>query len=70
MDALNGVKLDLALAVSLCVLAALLSAVLPLPRWADFALLASVAVGSALWVVLRTRRVVQRHAPGDDAGRP
>jgi hypothetical protein len=60
VDALNSVKLDLALAVTLCVAGALLVAALPLETWAEFLVLSVLAVGAAGWVVLRTRRAVRR----------
>jgi hypothetical protein len=69
VDALNGAKLDLALAVSLCVAAALLAAALPLARWIELAALALIAVAAAGWVMLRTRRVMHRfHAAGANEG--
>lgn len=68
MDALNGVKLDLGLAILLCVTAALVLAVLPLSRWLEFVLLVVFAAAAAGWVVLRTRRVLQRLAASRETG--
>lgn len=60
--ALNTAKLELALAVAICIVAALLAVSLPLSRGLELTLLALVAVASAAWVILRTRQVVRRLA--------
>jgi len=57
---LNAIKLDLALAVTVCVLAALLIVIMPLTPWKEVVTLALVALTAAAWVVLRTRRVLQK----------
>src|SRR5690606_29212271 len=56
VDALNSVKLELGLAVLLCITVALVLAVLPLARWLEFVLLVAFTMAAAGWVMLRTRR--------------
>ncbi len=68
VDALNSVKLELGLAVLLCITVALVLAVLPLARWLEFVLLVAFTMAAAGWVMLRTRRVLQRLAVAREAG--
>ena len=67
VDALNSVKLELGLAVLLCITVALVLAVLPLARWLEFVLLVAFTMAAG-WVMLRTRRVLQRLAVAREAG--
>lgn len=71
VPALNGAKLELALVVAVCVLAALVTLRLPLQPLQEVALLGLVAGLGAGWIIVRTRRVVrglatrpERHSDG------
>lgn len=69
VSVLNGVKLDLALAVTLCVLAALLVVIVPFTPWKEVLALALIASGSAVWVVVRTRQAVRLVGEGHEFAR-
>lgn len=66
---MDGVKLDLALAVTLCVLAALLIVIVPFTPWKEVLALALIACASAVWVMVRTRQAVRLVGKGSEFGR-
>lgn len=57
---MNAAKLELALVVMLCIIAALLTLRLPLEPLVEVAVLGFIAAVGAVWIILRTRRAVRR----------
>lgn len=62
--ALDGVKLELAIAVCVLVVAGLVATLMALPRPWELALLAVVGIGCGLWIGLRARSVVSKLRAG------
>lgn len=68
MDAFAGLKIELAAVVLLDVVAVSVFAAVELPAWQELAALAAVGVGTALWLVVRVRRLGRRLAAGKERG--